>query len=150
MNGLGIHAQNIFRELGSIHYKMTLLYRRPEVWHLDVSHASSGTAYPLFPDKRSLRPWPRSLNPARKRKAPTKLLISGESKAALRARLDSEEGLRCLAEFAKLLAESAAKMMPTEILDALDTDEGHQVIDELWPDVVHAYFKARCNPAPRK
>jgi hypothetical protein len=38
-------------------------------------------------------------------------------------------------------------MLPTEILAALETDEGHEVIDELWPDVANAYFKARSNPA---
>jgi hypothetical protein len=41
--------------------------------------------------------------PVRKRKAPTQLLISEESQAALRARLDSEEGQRCLDEFAARL-----------------------------------------------
>jgi hypothetical protein len=48
------------------------------------------------------------------------------SKAELRARLDSEEGQRCLDEFAELPAEWAAKMMPTEILQALGTAEGSQ------------------------
>jgi hypothetical protein len=86
----------------------------------------------------------------RKHKALGAILISGESKATMWARLGSEEGQRCLAEFAKLLGQWAAKMMPTEILRALGTAEGDKVVDGLWPDVVNAYFKARSNPAPRK
>jgi hypothetical protein len=88
--------------------------------------------------------------PVRKRRAPTQLLISEESKAALRARLDSEEGQRCLDEFARLIAEWAAKAMPTELLQALDAAEGQKILQELWPDIVNAYFKALSNPAPKK
>jgi hypothetical protein len=91
----------------------------------------------------------RENNLTRKRKA-LDALVSEESKAELRARLDSEEGQRCLAEFAKLLSQWAVKMLPTEILDALDTDDGHKVVDELWPDVANAYFKARLSPGPHK
>jgi len=82
-----------------------------------------------------------------KRKGPTTLLISEELRAELRARLDSAEGQLWLNEFAELLTQWAAKMVPTEILAALETEEGHEVIDELWPDVANAYFKARSNPA---
>jgi hypothetical protein len=88
--------------------------------------------------------------PKRKRKPPTQLLISEESKAALRARLDSEEGQRGLDEFAKLIAEWAAKSMPTELLQAMGTTEGVKLLQELWPDIVNAFFKALSNPAPRK
>jgi hypothetical protein len=55
-------------------------------------------------------------------------LISEESKATLRALLDSEEGQRCLDEFAKIIAEWAAKAMPTELLQALGTDEGSNLL----------------------
>jgi hypothetical protein len=88
--------------------------------------------------------------PARKRGAPTRLLISEESKAALRARLESEEGQRCLDEFAKLIAEWAANVMPTELLQALGSDEGSNLHKELWPDIVDAFFKAHTSLAPRK
>jgi hypothetical protein len=81
---------------------------------------------------------------------PARLLISEESKAALRARLESEEGQRCLDEFAKLIAEWAANVMPTELLQALGTRENLDALKELWPDIVDAYFKALSNPAPRK
>ena len=84
----------------------------------------------------------------RKRRAPTQLLISEKSKAALRARLDSEEGQRCLDEFAKLIAEWAAKSMPTELLQALGTAEGAKL--QLWPDIVNAFFRAHSSLAPRK
>jgi hypothetical protein len=60
----------------------------------------------------------------RMRRPPTQSLISEESNAMLRARLNSAEGQRCLNEFAKLLAEWAAKMMPAEILYAPETEEG--------------------------
>jgi hypothetical protein len=59
------------------------------------------------------------------------------------------KGRRCLNEFAEVLTQGAAKMLPAGILDALETEEGHEVIDELWPDVANAYFKARLSPAPQ-
>ena len=80
--------------------------------------------------------------PVRKRKPPTQLLISEGSKAAMRARLDSDEGRRRLDEFAKIIAEWAAKSMPMELLQALGTPEGQEVHEELWPDIVNAFFKA--------
>ena len=52
-------------------------------------------------------------NPVRRRRAPTELRISENSKAAMQARLQSEEGQRCLDEFASVIAEWAAKSMPT-------------------------------------
>ncbi len=95
-------------------------------------------------------PIPKTRKPVRKRKPPTQLVISEESKAALRARLDSAEGQRCLDEFATLIAEWAAEMMPTELLQALGTRENLDTLKELWPDIVDAYFKALSNPTPRK
>jgi hypothetical protein len=61
----------------------------------------------------------RESNITRKRKALGVMLISEESKAKLRARLDSEEGQRCLTEFAKLLEDWGAEMLPAGILRAL-------------------------------
>jgi hypothetical protein len=49
------------------------------------------------------------------RKPPTKFNIDEESKAALRAHLDSEDGQRCLDGFAKLTAEWAAKSYPSQV-----------------------------------
>jgi hypothetical protein len=88
--------------------------------------------------------------PARKRRPPTQLIISEESKAALRARLESEEGQRCLDQFAKLIIDWAVEQMPTDLLQALVQEKGHATLKELWPDIVNAYFKALSNPAPRK
>ena len=68
----------------------------------------------------------RESNITRKRKALGVMLISEESKAKLRARLDSEEGQRCLDEFAKLLEDWAAEMLPAEILRALESTEAHR------------------------
>jgi len=83
--------------------------------------------------------------PARKRKAPTQLKVSEESMAALKARLYSAEGQQWLNEFASLIAEWAARSMPTELLQALSTDGDLNTLKELWPDIVDAYFKALGN-----
>lgn len=85
--------------------------------------------------------------PARRRNAPTQLKVSEESLAALKARLNSAEGQQWLNEFATLIAEWAAKSMPTELLQALSTDGDLNTLKELWPDIVDAYFKALSNPA---
>ena len=61
--------------------------------------------------------------PVRRRRAPTELRISENSKAAMQARLQSEEGQRCLDEFASVVAEWA-KFMPIQLLRDLDTPEG--------------------------
>ena len=89
-------------------------------------------------------------NPARKRKPPTELKISEESQAALRARLDSEEGQRYLDQFAKLIAEWAVERMPAELLQGLVQEKGHETLKGLWPDIVNAFFRSLSNPAPRK
>ncbi len=85
----------------------------------------------------------------RKRKPPTELRISEESKAAMRARLDSEDGQRCLDEFALLIAKWAAKSMPTDLLGALVKEKGHATLKSLWPDIVNAFFRAHSSVAPR-
>lgn len=88
--------------------------------------------------------------PLRKRKPPTELRISEESKAALKARLDSEEGQRCLDEFTRLIAEWSAKTLPPDLLEALVKEKGDATLKSLWPDIVKGYFKALSNPAPAK
>jgi hypothetical protein len=88
--------------------------------------------------------------PVRKRRPPTQLIISEESKAALRARLDSEEGQQCLDEFARLIAEWATESMPTDLLQALGTDEGSNLLQELWSDIVNTFFSAHSSLAPCK
>jgi hypothetical protein len=85
----------------------------------------------------------------RKRKPPTQLIISDESQAAMRARLDSDEGQGCLDESASLIAEWAAKSMPTDLLGALAKEKGHVSLKSLWPDIVNAFFKAHSSIAPR-
>jgi hypothetical protein len=86
----------------------------------------------------------------RKRRLPTQLFISEESKAALEARLQSDEGKRCLDQFAALIVEWAVAQMRTDLLQALVEEKGHATLKELWPDIVNAYFKALGNPASRK
>jgi hypothetical protein len=88
--------------------------------------------------------------PVRKRRASTELRISEESKAELQARLQSEEGQRYLDEFAKIIAEWAAKSMQMDLLQVLVEENGHATLFSLWPDIVNAFFKACSNPAPGK
>jgi hypothetical protein len=88
--------------------------------------------------------------PARKRRSHTQLIVSEESKAALKAHLDSEEGQRSLDEFARIIAEWAAKSMPAELLQALGARENLDTLKELWPDIVDAFFKAHSSLDPRK
>ncbi len=93
---------------------------------------------------------PKPPKPVRKRKPPTQLVISEESKAALEARLKSEEGQRCLDQFATLIIDWAVAQMPTDLLEALVKEKGHATLKEIWPDIVNAYFKVLSNPRPRK
>jgi hypothetical protein len=88
--------------------------------------------------------------PTRRRKPPTQLIVSEQSKAAMKARLDSEEGQRCLDELAKIIAEWSAKSMPPDLLQALVEEKGHATLKDLWPEIVTAFFKACSNPAPRR
>jgi hypothetical protein len=39
--------------------------------------------------------------------------------------------------------------MPQELLEGLASREGEKILEEIWPDIVNAYFKALSNPAPR-
>jgi hypothetical protein len=34
------------------------------------------------------------------------------------------------------------------LLEGLGTSEGKKILEEIWPDMVNAYFKALSNPAP--
>jgi hypothetical protein len=88
--------------------------------------------------------------PLRKRRARTELRTSEESKAATQAHLQSEEGQRCLDEFARVIADWATKLMPLELLQTLGTPGGRKVLEELWPDIVDAFFRAHSSLAPRK
>jgi len=69
--------------------------------------------------------------------------------AALKARLNSAEGRQWLNELATMIAEWAARSMPTDLLQALIEEKGHETLKGLWPDIVNAYFKALSNPTAR-
>jgi hypothetical protein len=86
----------------------------------------------------------------RKRRSPTQIFVSEESKAALDARLKSPEGQRGLDQFANLIIDWAIAQMPMDLLQVLVEEKGHATLKDLWPDIVNAYFKALSNPAPRK
>jgi hypothetical protein len=60
----------------------------------------------------------------------------------MQANLQSEEGQRCLDEFASVIAEWAAKYIPIQLRQDLDTPEGRKELREFWPDIVDAFFKA--------
>jgi hypothetical protein len=86
----------------------------------------------------------------RKRKPPTQLILSDEFKLHMETRMKSEEGKRALNEFAGIIADWAFEQMPRELLEGLSTSEGKKILEEIWPDIVNAYFKALSNPGPRK
>lgn len=64
--------------------------------------------------------------------------------------MNSEEGKRALNEFAGIIADWAFEQMPRDLLEGLGTSEGKKILEEIWPDIVNAYFKALSNPSPRK
>jgi hypothetical protein len=86
----------------------------------------------------------------RKRKPPTQLILSDEFKQHMEARLKSEEGKRALNEWAGIIADWAFEQMPQDLLQGLASREGKKILEEIWPDIVNAYFKALSNPRPRK
>jgi len=92
----------------------------------------------------------KSQKPVRKRKPPTQLILSDEFKQHMEARMKSEEGKRALNEWAGIIADWAFEQMPQELLEGLSTREGKKILEEIWPDIVNAYFKALSNPAARQ
>jgi hypothetical protein len=63
---------------------------------------------------------------------------------------ESEEGQRALNEWAAIIADWAFEQMPRDLLEGLASREGKKVLEEIWPDIVNAYFKALSNPGPQK
>ena len=86
----------------------------------------------------------------RKRKSSTHLILSDEFKQHMEASMNSEEGKRALNDFAGIIADWAFEQMPQDLLEGLSTSEGKKILEEIWPDIVSAYFKALSNLAPRK
>lgn len=86
----------------------------------------------------------------RKRQQPTQLILSDEFKQHMEARMKSQEGKRALNEWAGIIADWAFEQMPRDLLEGLASREGKKVLEEIWPDIVNAYFKALSNPTPRK
>lgn len=76
--------------------------------------------------------------------------MSEQSQAGLKARLDSEEGQRCLDEFVTLIAEWAAKSMPVELLQASGTPEGGKVLQKLWPRYRQCLIQGSLQPRSEK
>jgi hypothetical protein len=86
----------------------------------------------------------------RTRKPPTQLILSEEFKQHMEDRMKSEEGKRGLNEWAGIIADWAVEQMPQELLEGLSSSEGKKILEDIWPDIVNAYFKALSNPGPRK
>lgn len=73
---------------------------------------------------------------------------SQASRDALKARLATPEGKAALDELARLIAESALKAMPPELLESLETKQGMAAFRAVWPDVVDAFlFRRLSKPA---
>lgn len=47
---------------------------------------------------------------------------------------------------ARLIAQSAAKHMPADLLRSLDTQEGKAAFREAWPEIVDAFLFRRAPP----
>jgi hypothetical protein len=86
----------------------------------------------------------------RKRKPPTQVILSEEFKQHMEERMKSEEGKRALNEWAGIIADWAFEQMPQDLLEGLASREGEKILEEIWPDIVNAYFKALSNPRPRQ
>jgi hypothetical protein len=85
-----------------------------------------------------------------KHKPRTQLILSPELKQHMEERMKSEEGKRALNEWAGIIADWALEQMPQDLLQGLASREGKKILEQIWPDIVNAYFKALSNPAPRK
>jgi hypothetical protein len=40
--------------------------------------------------------------------------------------------------------------MPQVLLEGLASREGKKILEEIWPDIVNAFFKSVCGSTPRK
>jgi hypothetical protein len=76
------------------------------------------------------------------------LRLTEASRKALEERLKSPEGQEMLSRLARLIAKSAAKHMPADLLRSLDTHEGEAAFREAWPEIVDAFLFRR--PPTRK
>ena len=65
-------------------------------------------------------------------------------KVAKRSKWDT----RRLREFCG--SDWAFRQMPQDLLEGLASREGKKILEEIWPDIVNAYFKALSNPQPSK
>src|SRR4051812_28410008 len=61
------------------------------------------------------------------------LRLDEDSRKALEERLKSPEGQKLLNRLARLIAQSAAKHMPADLLRSLDTQEGEAAFRDAWP-----------------
>src|SRR5689334_18057787 len=68
------------------------------------------------------------------------LRLDEASRKALEVRLKSPEGQEILNHLARLIAQSAAKHMPADLLRSLDTQEGEAAFREAWPEIVDAFL----------
>lgn len=71
------------------------------------------------------------------------LRLDEASRIDLEERLKSPEGQEILIRLARLIAQSAAKHMPTDLLRSLNTQEGEAVFREAWPEIVDAFLFRR-------
>jgi hypothetical protein len=71
------------------------------------------------------------------------LRLTDASRKALEERLKSPEGREILNRLARLIAKSAAKHMPADLLRSLDTQESEAAFREAWPEIVDAFLFRR-------
>jgi hypothetical protein len=85
------------------------------------------------------------------RKPPVDLVIDEESFRRARERPEAQEALKRLAGH---IADSFVESIPPHewplFHEYFKTREGNELLVELWPQIVDAYFKALCRPAPKR
>jgi hypothetical protein len=82
---------------------------------------------------------------------PLPLVIDEESFRRAQERPEAKEALKRLAGY---IAESFVESIPRQewpmFHEYFKTREGNELLVELWPDIVDAYFKRLCAPARKR
>lgn len=53
-----------------------------------------------------------------------------------------------MTRFAELIGRRVVETFPTELLDTLETTEGRNAFEKVWPSIVDAYLQSLCALGP--
>lgn len=76
--------------------------------------------------------------------------VAPESINALKARLQTPEGQAALDRLARIIIDRAVEATPPELRSVLGTPEARPLLEELWPEIVAAFFKTPVPPTKRR